>query len=244
MTPPAPEPTHALDPRRFDAITFDCYGTLIDWETGILAALGRLFDVRSRPRPSPRELLAAFARLEPRAQRPPFRSYRSVLREVAFGVGQEFGISATDEEASAFAASVGDWPAFGDTTSALRALASRYRLAVVSNVDDDLFAPSAAKLGVSFAAVVTALQVRSYKPAPAHFLEALNRLDLPRSRLLHAAQSLYHDVAPAKELGIATVWINRASATGSTAGATAPSSARADWEFRDLESLAGALARD
>jgi 2-haloacid dehalogenase len=159
------------------------------------------------------------------------------------GFGREMAFTPGDEEAETFAASVGQWPPFGDTVDGLRALAARYRLAIVSNVDDDLFAGSAAQLGVTFAEVVTAQQVKSYKPALAHFHEVLRRLDLPMERVLHVAQSLYHDIAPAKELGFTCVWVNRRVGKGG-GGATAPATASPDMEVPDLRTLVALAGLD
>ena len=227
---------HALDFERFDAITFDCYGTLIDWEAGILAALDPLLDPHGVVGRSGEELLERFARLESEAERGPFQRYRSILARVARGFGGEFGFEATSAQVEAFAASVVAWPPFTDAPPALAALGARYRLAIVSNVDDDLFAESARQLGVDFSEVVTAQQVRSYKPAHRHFHEVLDRLDLPRNRVLHVAQSLYHDIAPARELGIACVWVNRRAGRAGS-GATKASAARPDHEVPDLRTL-------
>ena len=221
----------------YEALTFDCYGTLIDWERGILEAVDSVFGGRAAVPPDRESVLEAFARLESAAEGGAFRKYRAVLAEVARGLALELGLEASEEEAGAFAASVGSWPPFPDSPAALRRLAERYRLAVVSNVDDDLFAGSAGVLGVRFEQVVTAEQVRSYKPAAAHFHEVLRRLALPAGRVLHVAQSLYHDVAPAHALGIATVWVNR-RAGRSGGGATPPSEARPDLEVPDLATLA------
>jgi len=236
-----------VDLTRFDALTFDCYGTLVDWERGILAAVDELSASLStdfaepastaRDRAGDRErLLALFGRLEAEAERGAFRTYRSVLADVARGLGAELGVEVTPERADAFADSVGDWPPFVDTVVSLRALAGRYRLAIVSNVDDDLFARTAKRLEVPFDEVVTAEQVRSYKPAPAHFHEALRRLDVARDRVLHVAQSLYHDVAPARALGISCVWVNRRAGRAGW-GATPEAVATPDLEVRDLASL-------
>jgi 2-haloacid dehalogenase len=219
----------------FDALTFDCYGTLIDWESGILSALGTLLG--SAAPDDPDRLLEEFGRFEPEAEAGVFRTYRAVLEDVARAFGREHGVAVNDEQAARFAASVADWPPFDDTVDALRRLATRYRLAIVSNVDDDLFAGSAAKLGVSFDEVVTAQQVKSYKPAHGHFHEIVSRLDLPRERILHVAQSLYHDVAPASELGFTCVWVNRRAGRAG-GGATPASEAAPDLEVPDLATLA------
>lgn len=232
----AAAPGRAIDFRRFDAITFDCYGTLIDWERGIVAAVTELLGGQAGDLDS-EEVLQQYGRFEPEAERGPFRSYREVLRDVARAFGSAWRVAVDDAAADAFAASVSRWPPFPDTVAALAALATRYRLAIVSNVDDDLFAGSARLLGAPFAEVVTAQQVRSYKPAPAHFHEVLRRLDLPRERVLHVAQSLYHDIAPAKALGLTCVWVNRRAGRDG-GGATPPSQARPDLEVPDLASLA------
>ncbi len=224
-----------MDFQGFEAVTFDCYGTLIDWERGILDTLRSLLSPRGVDR-SDDELLELFARLEAEIEAGPFRRYREVLARVFAGFGEALGFESTADERETFARSVGAWPPFTDTVPALRAMAARYRLAIVSNVDDDLFAPSAERLGVPFAAVVTAEQVGSYKPSHNHFREVLARLALPRERVLHVAQSLYHDVAPARELGIRSVWVNRRAGRGGS-GATAPSDARPDLEVPDLRTL-------
>jgi 2-haloacid dehalogenase len=226
----------SLDFDRFEALTFDCYGTLIDWETGILRAMRELAGDSATDLPDDDTILELFGRLEAEAETGAFRPYREVLQDVAAGFGLELGLTMDGERASAFARSVPDWPPFTDSAPALEALAGRFRLAIVSNVDDDLFAGSAERLGVPFDEVVTAQQVRSYKPATPHFDEVLKRLGTPRERVLHVAQSLYHDVAPAKTLGFACVWVNRrAGRRGS--GATRRAIAAPDLEVPDLATL-------
>ena len=231
-----PETGPPLDFAHFDALTFDCYGTLIDWEAGILSFLRPLLDAHGVVDQNDEELLERYARLESEAQQGPFRRYRSILADVARGFGEDFGFVPTSAQVEGLAASVGAWPPFADAARALRALETRYRLAIVSNVDDDLFAGSVGRLGVDFSEVVTAQQVGSYKPAQAHFHEVLDRLDLPRGRVLHVAQSLYHDIAPARALGITCVWVNRRAGSRG-GGATKPASARPDHEVADLRTL-------
>ena len=232
-----------MDFERFDAVTFDCYGTLIDWERGILAALDALFEGVSAEVPTDEERLELFGRLEADAERGDFRTYREVLVDVAIGFAQESGLEPDRGRAAAFAASVATWPPFSDSNAALTAMGGRYRLAIVSNVDDDLFEGSATVLGVDFSEVVTAQQVRSYKPSAAHFHEVLRRLDLPRDRVLHVAQSLYHDIAPARALGFTCVWVNRR--IGKTGGgATRPAMAVPDLEVPDLVALARQMGLD
>ncbi|MDA0329529.1 MAG: haloacid dehalogenase type II [Gemmatimonadetes bacterium] len=225
-----------IDFHRFEALTFDCYGTLIDWERGIQDALSVLLEGATEV-PSRQKLLELFGRYESEAEHGSFKSYRQVLTAVALRMGAACGLDPDRGRADGFAASVGVWPPFPDTVDALRALSERYRLAIVSNVDDDLFAKSADMLGVSFSEIVTAQQVESYKPAPAHFLEALRRLDLPVERVLHVAQSLYHDIAPAKQLGLTCVWVNRRAGRAG-GGATPPAVVTPDLEVPDLASLA------
>lgn len=231
-----------IDFDRFEALTFDCYGTLIDWDSGIVRALAALLS-GVEELPSDDELLELFGRLEPDAVRGPFRGYREVLTDVAHRFGRALDFEVGDRQAAAFAASVAEWAPFPDSVEALARLASRYRLAVVSNVDDDLFAGSAAQLKADFAEVVTAQQIRSYKPRPGHFHEVLRRLDLPLDRVLHVAQSLYHDIAPARQMGFTCVWVNRrAGKTGW--GASPPQRATPDLEVPDLASLAWEMGLD
>jgi len=225
-----------LDFDRFQALTFDCYGTLIDWETGIWNSLRPV--LRRHGAALERErTLQMHGALEAEAERQPYRDYKTVLREVLQGMGRQAGFEPSAGECVAFSRSVGDWPAFRDTPSALRALHARFRLAIVSNVDDDLFAATAPRLGETFDWVVTAEQARSYKPAHANFRLALERMGLPHDQVLHVAQSLYHDIAPASALGLATVWVNRRRGrTGS--GATPAAVAAPDLEVPDLRTLA------
>jgi 2-haloacid dehalogenase len=159
------------------------------------------------------------------------------LEDVAQGLAEAMGFPLPAAERGFLAESVVDWPAFPDTAGALRVLAGRYRLAVLSNIDPELLAQSLPKLGVEFDRVITAADARSYKPGPGHFRLALEALDLPKERVLHVAQSLYHDIAPARSLGWSTVWVNR-RAGRSGAGATYPAHAAPDLEVPDLATLA------
>lgn len=197
-----------LQPDRYELLTFDCYGTLIDWETGLADALDRV--ARAHGIEAEREhLLALFAQAEHPIQSGPYLPYREVLRRALAVVGEGLGFEPSSVESEEFAGCVAHWPAFPDSPTALERLHNRFKLAIVSNVDDDLFAASAAKLGIEFDWVVTAQQVGSYKPDPGHFHEILDRFGGPQERILHVAQSLFHDVAPARELGFTTLWINR-----------------------------------
>ena len=226
-----------LDLDAFEILSFDCYGTLVDWEAGIVAALAPVLARHGLSVPEP-ELLEAYASLEAGQERmEPFRPYGRVLREVVDRLGRRFGFTASDTERSVLADSIGRWPPFPDTREALRALRKRYRLAIISNVDDDLFAETARTLGVSFDWIVTAQQAGSYKPSLANFNLALARLAAPREKILHVAQSLYHDIEPATRLGLATVRIDRRRGRPGS-GATPPAEARADLDLPDLRSLA------
>jgi 2-haloacid dehalogenase len=221
---------------RFTYLTFDCYGTLIDWERGILDALRPLL-ARHGATLTDDQILELYGDLESAAEAGPYQPYRDVLAAVVDGFGARLGFTPTAAERASLAASVGDWPAFPDTVDALQTLARRYRLAILSNVDDDLFTGSARRLGVDFAAVITAQQVGSYKPDRRNFRAALARLEAPPDRVLHVAQSLFHDIAPAKELGLTTVWVNRRHDRPGF-GATPPATAQPDLEVPDLRTLA------
>ena len=221
---------------RFEALTFDCYGTLIDWERGLLDAFAPLLRRHAIAVPDDR-LLALFAAAEKEAEAGPYLSYREVLGRVMERIGGVLGFAPDAEERGHLARTLPDWPPFQDTVEALDLLARRYRLAIVSNIDDDLFAGTSRHLGVSFAAVTTAQQVGSYKPAPAHFHRSLERLGLPVERVLHVAQSRFHDIAPARALGFATVWVNRRSGRPGS-GATPEAGAVPDLEVPDLGTLA------
>jgi 2-haloacid dehalogenase len=220
---------------RFEVLTFDCYGTLIDWETGIAAALRA---ARPEGWPASRDqLLERFAVHEALAERGAYLPYREVLARSIRGIADDYGVDVTDDAVDRFSASVGDWPPFPDSTDALRRLAARFRLAVITNCDDDLFARSNDRLGVRFDWVVTAERARSYKPSPRHFELAFDMIGVPRDRILHVAQSLYHDHVPAKALGLATVWIDRRRGREGS-GATPPAEAVPDATFPTIEAFA------
>jgi 2-haloacid dehalogenase len=224
-----------MDFERFSVLTFDCYGTLIDWEHGIANALRPVLESHG-VRQSDDEILERFGAVESAVQQGEFLSYAEVLRRVMDRIAERLGFQLGPGERDALVASMGRWPAFADVPLALRRLKARYRLVVVSNVDDALFARTAPNLGVEMDDVVTAEQVRSYKPAPAHWERMLERTGAARDEVLHVAQSLFHDIAPAKALGFATVWVNR-RAGRSGSGATPPSTIRPDLEVPDLASL-------
>ena len=228
-----------IDFSRFDALTFDCYGTLIDWETGLLDAFRAVLPTHGVTIDD-EAVLEQYAGFEAAAEAGPYLRYREVLKIGLRGVAAGAGVEVTDAEAAAFGGSVVDWPAFPDSRDGLARLKERFRLGVLTNCDDDLFAASNARLGVAFDWVVTAQQVGSYKPAAANFRVLFERLGadgVPRERILHVAQSLYHDHAPAKGLGMTTVWIDRRHDRPG-AGATPVAAAQPDAVFPDMASLA------
>lgn len=229
----------ALDPDRFDLLTFDCYGTLVDWEAGIITATAPACRAHGKSF-TDAAVLAAFGDAEHVVQEERYRTYREVLALTFDRMGHALGFRPTTRECESFAASVGDWPAFPDTVEALRRLGARYRLGIVSNVDDDLFAETRTKLATDFDWVITAQQVGSYKPARAHFDEMLMRSRIPRDRTLHVAQSLFHDIGPAAALGYATVHVNRPSRGGGS-GATPSAQARPDTTVTDMAGVARLL---
>ena len=231
----------SVDFDRFEALTFDCYGTLIDWETGLLEAFRPVLAAHAVTTEDD-DLLERYARHEAAAEAGPYRRYRDVLVAGLTGTLAEFGASPTEEQATRFGGSVVDWPAFPDSPAALAALRTRFRLGVLTNCDDDLFAASNERLGVEFDWIVTAEQVGSYKPSEANFHALFERVALPRERILHVAQSLYHDHAPAKRLGLTTVWIDRRHDRAG-AGATPPADATPDATYRDMASFSDDATR-
>ncbi len=229
----------------FEALSFDCYGTLIDWETGLGRALRPLLAGTL----ALEEVLPRFGRLELATERAhPALPYPALLARVHRALAQELGRPSTPEQDAAFGASVGDWPAFPDSGEALRFLQSRYKLIVLSNVDRASFARSEARLGVTFDAVYTAEDVGSYKPDPANFRFLLERaqadLGVEPSALLHVAQSLFHDHVPARAAGLANCWIDRRrQSAGGSSGATAAVDAMPaiDFIFFSMAELAEAV---
>jgi 2-haloacid dehalogenase/putative hydrolase of the HAD superfamily len=218
--------------KQFDIITFDCYGTLIDWESGIKAAF---HDEAARDgvELDGNQIIAVYSAEEPAVESAAYRPYREVLAETTRRVAGRLGWELKPEHAGFLAASLPDWKPFADTNPALERLARRFELGILSNIDDDLLTATRRHFTVGFDFVVTAQQVASYKPGLSHFTEALSRA---RSRrLLHAAQSYFHDVVPATRLGIPVVWVNR---NGSL---VEPDGPLPNHEVRDLTELANLL---
>jgi 2-haloacid dehalogenase len=227
-----------LDFTRFEILTFDCYGTLINWEAGILPALHRILSAHGQ-KLEDATLLKMYGDFEQLSEQGDFHPYRKVLESVVRRFGAQLGFTPTDEEARSLPESLPNWRPWPDTVAALRQLKSRFRLAIVSNVDDDLFAGTRPQLGVEFDEVITAQQAQAYKPSQKMFELALSRIHAPAHRVLHVGQSIYHDVIPAQALGLATVWVNRPSARPGV-GAVKAAEAKPDLIVESLQELAAA----
>jgi 2-haloalkanoic acid dehalogenase type II len=239
----------------FTALSFDCYGTLIDWESGLFTALAPLLQraggaagmglARAGLDLSREAVLPSFARLESGQQaRTPGLPYPALLAAVYGQLAAEWDVAAQPDEAAAFGASVGDWPAFPDTVAALQYLKQHFRLVILSNVDRTSFQATSQRLGVVFDAIYTAQDIGSYKPDMRNFdylLERMREQGVPREKLLHVAQSLFHDHVPANAAGLASAWIDRRDGLGS-GGATAAvtGDVRYDFRFTSLGALAEA----
>lgn len=233
-----------LELNSVQALSFDCYGTLIDWETGIAAVLAPWAAEQGLAH-SHEQLLVAYAGNEAAVEREqPAALYPDILATAFRRTGDQLGAPVSDSWSMRLAGSVPDWPAFPDSPEALARLASHYRLIIVSNVHRDGFAASNARLQGDFAAVITAQDVGAYKPAANHFkalTAKLAELGVARSELLHVAQSLFHDHVPAQRAGIQSVWINRRHGREGW-GATPPPAGEVAYaaEYRSLAELADA----
>ena len=225
-------------------LTFDCYGTLIDWETGIARALDPWLS-RNGLTLGPEEILAAFGAAESSQQRrTPGALYPDILRGAVGDMAARWQAPLGPEEGDAFAASVRDWPPFPDSAEALAYLKGHYKLVIISNIDRESFRHSNDKLGVAFDLIVTAQDVGSYKPDLRNFhytIEKLGEIGVARDEILHCAQSLFHDHVPAKELGLTSVWINRrAGRKGWGATSAPPREVSPDFEFPSMAAFADA----
>ena len=230
-----------MDFSRFTTISFDCYGTLIDWEAGLLPVIHAALASRG-VQLGDAAILELYGEFEAEAESGAYRSYRTVLEAVVQKFADRFGFRPSEEELGSLHESIPRWRPFPDTVAALRALKQRYQLAVISNIDDDLFEETRKHLEIAgnfqFDWVITAQQARSYKPSARNFELALSTMKIAPKHLLHAAQSLYHDVVSAQALGIGTVWVNRNSARPGV-GAVRQARAKPDLEVPDLATLAG-----
>jgi 2-haloalkanoic acid dehalogenase type II len=228
-----------LDLHHFRALTFDCYGTLIDWERGILAFIEPWLASRGASR-DPTRILETFSEIETlRQQEDPAARYPVILERCFNDLCGRLDLAPDAEAARAFGASVGDWPPFPDTPAAIAMFHGRFVLGIVSNVDDASLARSIAVIGTAPDFTVTAEAIRSYKPARAHFdrmLEILTERGIGKHEVLHVAQSMFHDIVPCRELGIACCWVNRRSRrTGH--GATPEAHAVPDYSVTSLAEL-------
>jgi len=223
---------------QFKALTFDCYGTLIDWESGILAEL-KPWVAASGRKITDDQILEAFGETESRCEAAtPSRLYPRILADTFRALGQRWEISASATQAAEFGRSVPRWPAFPDSAEALAYLMRHYKLVILSNVDRASFAESNKKLQVEFDKIVTAQDVGSYKPDLRnfrHLLAELEKMGLRKEQILHTAQSLFHDVAPAKSMGLKTAWINRRKGRPGGGATKAPAGdATPDIEFPSM----------
>jgi 2-haloacid dehalogenase len=229
----------------FEALSFDCYGTLIDWEAGIAAVLNP-WAARRGLSLDDEQLLTAYSAHEATAEvEHPADLYPDILARSIRALGAELGAEVSDADAAALANSVPDWPAFEDSHDALNALGKHFQLIILSNVDRTSFAGSNARLGVEFSSVITAQDVGSYKPSARNF-DALaaetRRLGIGEGKLLHVAQSLFHDHVPAKRVGLPTVWINRRhDRPGWGATPAPPAEVTPDWQFPSMAGFAAAV---
>jgi 2-haloalkanoic acid dehalogenase type II len=230
----------------FQALTFDCYGTLIDWETGLLAALQGLVTCAPRRR-SREEVLHDYAVHEAEQElSTPTMSYSQLLAVVYKRIAENWEAPAPWAECATFAASLKNWEPFPDTLAALRYLKSHYKLYILSNVDNESFSYSARKLGVQFDGIMTAEDIGSYKPSHRNFAYMMGRLKsqgIEQNRILHVAQSLVHDHAPANQLGLASCWINRQHGRGGAVGAAADRP-RYDFTFNSMGEFAEAHRKE
>ena len=228
----------------FRVLSFDCYGTLIDWESGIFAALQPLVRQLS-PTLSRDAVLEAFARHEHELETAsPGMIYSELLTELHRRLARQWAVTSDEEGHHRFGASVPEWPAFPDSAAALGYLKQHYQLVILSNVDRASFAGSNRRLGVTFDAIYTAQDVGSYKPNPANFrfmLERLAERGVSREQILHTAESLFHDHVPAKQFGLATAWIHRRHGqAGWGATAAPPAEVAYDFRFTSLGAMAEA----
>jgi 2-haloacid dehalogenase len=221
---------------RFRVITFDCYGTLIDWETGILNAIRPVLSAHNAKLSDP-DILRLYGELEAEAESSEYHPYREILRNVVRGFGSRLGFHTADAEQQSLPDSLANWTPFPDTVAALRRLKAKFKLGIISNVDDDLFATTALRLEIDFDYVITAGQARAYKPSLKILELAQHRIGVQPEQWLHAAQSVYHDVIPAKSLGISTVWVNRPSLRAGV-GAVRQASAEPDATVTSMQALA------
>jgi 2-haloacid dehalogenase len=217
---------------QFRLLSFDCYGTLIDWKTSIQNILKPVIGSYSLDI-SKDQLFDLYLKADQKCISEDYRPYQEILLTIMDEIGRELNINLRNIDRTCLVNRFGDWIAFPDTIGALQELQKRYRLAIISNVDDELFNMTKRCLSIHFDFIITARQVRSYKPSKNNFIKALEKFELPSEQVLHVAQSIYHDIIPTNELGWNNVWVNRYNEPGRTDPAEFP-----DLEVPDLATLA------
>ena len=220
--------TMTIDLNNYEVLTFDCYGTMIDWETGVLTAIAPILS-NHNIQLSNEQIFDAFGEIENEIEAGEYIKYRQVLRNVVERMGDRFNFTPNPTEVDALANSLTSWQPFSDSVEALKVLKQKFKLAVISNVDDDLFAETVKHLQIDFDYVITAEQLKSYKPSHNNFYAAFERIGLPKEKILHVAASVYHDIIPAKAMGMTAVWVNRRGVKQDSG---------ADLEVLDLKTLA------
>jgi len=230
-----------FDFSRFSIITFDCYGTLIDWETGILGAIRPILSAH-HAHLTDADILRTYGEIEAEEESGSYQPYKEILTAVIRGFGIRLGFVPSEEEEQSLPNSLANWKPFPDTVAVLRRLKQKFKLGILSNIDDDLFSATAPQLEIEFDYVVTASQARAYKPSLEIFRLAQKRIGLPPQQWLHAGQSIYHDVIPARSMGIATVWVNRPSPLPNS-GAAKPAQGKPDIEVASLKELDELLSK-
>lgn len=232
-----------IEAGKYEVLSFDCYGTLIDWENGIISGLRPVLDSHGVEATAD-EILELHAQtehsLQARSKEGRYIKYREILREEVREAGKRWDFAPSASEVDALPDSLRYWPPFSDTVAALWKLKSKYKLAIISNTDDGLFALSARYLEVEFDWIITAEQAQTYKPSLNNFERALQRIGVPRERMLHVAESRFHDIAPAKQMGLDAVWVHRRAGKEGF-GATPPANAKPDLEVPDLATLVSLL---
>jgi 2-haloacid dehalogenase len=231
----------AIDFSRFSIITFDCYGTLIDWESGILGAIRPILSAHNAHL-SDVDILRMYGEIEAHEESGEYQPYSEILQAVVRGFGTRLGFVPSEKEQHSLPNSLASWKPFSDTVAALRQLKRKFKLGILSNIDDDLFSATAPQLEIEFDHVVTASQALAYKPSLVIFRLAQKKIGLPPQQWLHAGQSIYHDVIPAQSLGIATVWVNRPSPLPNS-GAAKASRGKPDLEVASLKEFADLVSK-
>ncbi|GJM24049.1 MAG: haloacid dehalogenase [Phycisphaerae bacterium] len=220
-----------LTNKDFKLITFDCYGTLVDWETGLQNSLQSIPGVTNQQLP---ELVREYVQIEAAIEQQTYQSYVSIQMQTLESLAKRFRFDVSAEQIGLLSRDIGNWPPFEDTVDSLKRLKSKYMLGILSNIDVNLFALTNKRLGVEFDLIITAEEVHSYKPSHAHFLRAIEQSGIAKDEILHVAQSIFHDAAPADELNFNFAWINRYKQKR-------PNDVPMLGEFADLKSLANTL---